>query len=138
MNESSSLRDATVQEIQLELLRRTQFNALDGEQVVASLLRHRDLWLAVLLDRPGVPDYARTEPIAHIRTHQATGFARQSLERRHTLRLDRDPCSSPRLARIAEDEDWAGEIYVYENQEEIDRALGTGRDGYGLLTVWWD
>jgi hypothetical protein len=27
---------------------------------------------------------------------------------------------------------------VYKNQEEIDRALGTGRDEYGLLTVWWD
>jgi hypothetical protein len=50
MNESQSLRDASVQDIQLELLRRTRFNALDGEQVVASLLKHRDLWLAALLD----------------------------------------------------------------------------------------
>ena len=64
MNESLSLRAATVQEIQLELLRRTSFNALD--------------------------------------------------------------------------EEWAGEVYVYENQEEIDSALGTGRDEYGLLSVWWD
>ena len=69
MNELCLLRDATVQEIQLELLRRTQFNALDGERVVDSLLRHRDLWLSFLLDRPGV---------------------------------------------------------------------GTGRDEYGLMTVWWD
>ena len=52
MNESLSLRDATVQDIQLELLRRTQFDAIDGERVFASLLRHRDLWLAVLLDQP--------------------------------------------------------------------------------------
>src|SRR5438105_6982113 len=58
MSESLSLRGATVQEIQLELLRRTSFNALDGERVYASLLKHRDLWLAVLLDRPGVPNYA--------------------------------------------------------------------------------
>jgi hypothetical protein len=33
MNESLSLRDASVQDIQLELLRRTRFNALDGEKV---------------------------------------------------------------------------------------------------------
>src|SRR5436305_1571424 len=52
MNESVLLRDATVQEIQLELIRRTRFNAFDGERVLASLLEHRDLWLAVLLDRP--------------------------------------------------------------------------------------
>jgi hypothetical protein len=29
-------------------------------------------------------------------------------------------------------------VQVFEDQEEIDRALGTGRDEYGLLTVWWD
>ena len=58
MNESISLRDASVQEIQLELLRRTSFNALDGEKVYSSLLQHRDLWQAALLDRPGVPNYA--------------------------------------------------------------------------------
>jgi hypothetical protein len=60
MNEALSLREASVQDIQLELLRRARFNALDGERVHASLLKHRDLWLAVLLDRTGVPDY--TEP----------------------------------------------------------------------------
>jgi len=60
MNESSTtLRGASVQDIQLELIRRTQFNAFDGERVVASLLRHRDLWLATLLDRPGLANYAK-------------------------------------------------------------------------------
>jgi hypothetical protein len=58
MSESISLRDATVQDIQLELIRRTRFNDFDGEKVCASLLRHRDLWRAALLDRPGVPNYA--------------------------------------------------------------------------------
>ena len=58
MNESPSLRDASVQEIQLELLRRSCWNALDGERVHASLMKHRELWLAVLLDRPGVANYA--------------------------------------------------------------------------------
>ena len=59
MSEPLLLKNATVQEIQLELLRRTTFNALDGERVTASLLSHRELWLAVLLDAPGVPNYAR-------------------------------------------------------------------------------
>ena len=58
MNESVPLRDASVQDIQLELLRRTQFNALDGERVHASLVKHRNLWLGTLLDRPGVANYA--------------------------------------------------------------------------------
>ena len=59
MNESLSLRDASVQDIQLELIRRTTFNAMNGERIVASLLAHRDLWLAALLDRPGVPNYSK-------------------------------------------------------------------------------
>lgn len=58
MSESNALSQASVQDIQLELIRRTSFNALDGERVHASLLRHRHLWLAALLDRPGVPNYA--------------------------------------------------------------------------------
>ena len=42
------------------------------------------------------------------------------------------------LATIAEEEDWGGEVQVYRNQAEIDRALGTGRQPYGLLSVRWD
>ncbi len=42
------------------------------------------------------------------------------------------------LARIVEEEDWGGEVYVHENQEDIDQALGAWREEYGLLTVWWD
>jgi len=53
VKEAINLRDASVQDIQLELIRRTSFNAMRGERVVASLLRHRDLWKAVLLDRQG-------------------------------------------------------------------------------------
>ena len=58
MNEFVSLREASVQEIQLELIRRTSFNALNGESVIASLLKHRTLWQAALLDRPGLPNYS--------------------------------------------------------------------------------
>ena len=57
MNDSLLLRDATVQEIQLELIRRTKFNAFDGERIYASLMKHRSYWQAVLLDRPGLANY---------------------------------------------------------------------------------
>ena len=138
MNESLSLRDASVQDIQLELLRRTRFNAMNGERIVASLLRHRDLWLAVLLDRQGLPNY--DEPI-HILT---AGLIKlrdlpQNLWNADTLFiLTRTREQARRLARIVEEEDWLGdEVHVYENQQKIDHALGTGRQ-YGLVSVWWD
>jgi hypothetical protein len=57
MAPATPLRDATVQDIQLELIRRSGFNDFDGEQVCALLARHRALWAAVLFDRPGVPNY---------------------------------------------------------------------------------
>ena len=40
--------------------------------------------------------------------------------------------------RLLQAEEWAGEVYVYGNQDETDRALGTGRNEYGLLHIWWD
>jgi hypothetical protein len=46
---------------------------------------------------------------------------------------------SVQLARIIEEEDWGGEKPImYNDQEEIDSALGVGRQEYGLLSIWWD
>jgi hypothetical protein len=59
MNDSLLLREATVQEIQLELIRRTRFNAFDGERIYASLMKHRAYWQAVLSDRPGLANYQK-------------------------------------------------------------------------------
>jgi hypothetical protein len=138
MNESLSLRAATVQDIQLELLRRTRFNDLDGERVAASLLRYRDLWRAALLDRPGVPDY--TEPGLLL----TAGLIKLRDLHRNLWNADTLFVLTPtqeqarRLARIAEEEDWGGMVRVYEDQKEIDRALGTGRQECGLVSVWWD
>ncbi len=138
MNESLSLCDASVQDIQLELLRRTCFNALDGERIVASLLKHRDLWLAALLDRPGVPDYAEPRLLLMGGLIKLRDLDDNIWNADTLFLLTRTPAQARELARIAEEEDWAGEIRVVEDQEEIDRALGTGRQEFGLLSVWWD
>ena len=42
------------------------------------------------------------------------------------------------LARLAEQEDWGGEVHVYDQQDEMDWSLGIGRQEYGLLSMWWD
>jgi hypothetical protein len=138
MNDSLSLRDATVQEIQLELLRRTTFNALDGEQVVASLLRHRELWLAVLLDRPGVANYAKPSLLLISGLIKLRDLPDNLWNADTLFVLTPTHAAARELARIAEEEEWAGEVCGYENQAEIDRALGIGRHEYGLMSVWWD
>ncbi len=138
MNEAPSLREASVQDIQLELLRRTRFNALDGERVHASLLKHRALWLAVLLDRPGVPDYTEPDLLLTSGLIKLRDLADNIWNADTLFVLTRTRALARELARIAEEEDWAGEVRVYEDQKEIDRALGTGRREHGLLSVWWD
>src|SRR5207302_6012768 len=116
MTEPLLLRDASVQEIQLELLRRGSFNALDGDEVCASLLRHRHLWLAVLLDRPGFPDY--TKPGGLLRS----GLIKlRDLPENHwnadTLFVLTPTSEAAReLARIIEEEDWGGMVRVYERE----------------------
>lgn len=138
MTEQLLLRDATVQDIQLELLRRSSFNALDGERVCASLAKHRAFWLAVLLDRPGLPNYA--EPghllmsgLIKLRDLPDNIWNADTL---YVLTPTHDAANQ--LARAIEEEDWGGETRVYNEQKEIDRALGTGREDFGLLSVWWD
>lgn len=138
MSTPASLTAATVQEIQLELLRRTLFNALDGQRVHDSLLRHRRLWRAVLLDRPGVANYAKP------RTLLMGGLIKlrdlpDNIWNADTLYvLTATPDHARELARIIEDEDWGGMVQVYGDRDETDAALGTGRQVYGLVTVWWD
>src|SRR5438128_7092173 len=137
MDESLLLRNASVQEIQMELLRRTRFNALDGERVCASLLRHRHLWLAALLDRPGLPNYAEPGDLLLSGLIKLRDLPEDFWNADMLFVLTPTLQQARELARIAEEEDWAGEIRVYQDQEEIDRALGTGRQEFGLLSVWW-
>ena len=134
----SSLRDATVQEIQLELIRRTSFNALDGERVHDSLLRHRDLWMAVLLDRPGVANYAKPTVLLMAGLIKLRDLSDDFWNADELFILTETHEKARQLARIIEEEDWGGEVRVVEDQQEIDNALGTGRDEYGIVTVWWD
>jgi hypothetical protein len=138
MNDAPLLRDASVQEIQLELLRRTRFNALDGERVCASLLKHRDLWLAALLDRPGVADYTQPGRLLIAGLIKLRDLPDNIWNVDTLFLLTPTHREADELARIAEEEDWGGEVRVYRDQAEIDRALGTGRDDYGLVSVWWD
>lgn len=138
MNKSLRLCDASVQDIQLELLRRTRFNALDGERVCASLVRHRKLWVAALLDRPGVPNYATPSVLLTAGLIKLRDLPDNLWNADTLFVLTPTAEAAEQLAKVIEAEDWGGEIQVYGDREETDRALGTGRQEYGMLSVWWD
>jgi hypothetical protein len=138
MSDAPSLREASVQDIQLELLRRTRFNDMDGEKVYASLLRHRHLWLAALLDRQGVPNYAQPRRLLIAGLIKLRDLPDNIWNADTLFVMTRTHAQARELARITEDEDRAGEVHVSEDQSDIDQGLGTGRQNYGLLSVWWD
>jgi hypothetical protein len=138
MNDPVSLRDASVQDIQLELLRRTRFNALDGERVCASLLKHHHLWLAALLDRPGVADYTRPDRLLLAGLIKLRDLPDNIWNVDTLFLLTPTHRDAVQLARIAEEEGWGDEVRVYDDQAEIDRAVGAGRLGYGFVSIWWD
>jgi hypothetical protein len=132
---SRPLREATVQEIQLELIRRTRFNAFDGEGVVRSLLRHRELWESVILGRIPVPFPGHLPASGLIPLRDL----RHNLWNADTLYvLCPDKTAAEHLAAVAEKEEWGGEAHVFSDPKDVDRALGSGRETRAILRVWWD
>jgi hypothetical protein len=43
-----------------------------------------------------------------------------------------------RLARLIEDEEWCGMTQIHTDQEEVDAALGSGKEERAIVSVWWD
>jgi hypothetical protein len=130
-----SLLDATVQEIQLELIRRTRFNAFDGERVVGSLLAHRTLWEAVLMDRFCFSNPGRLPSAGLIKLRDLADNL-WNVDTLYILAPNRD-CAS-RLAHLAETEDWGGMVQVHADQRDVDSALGGAEDDQAVVSIWWD
>src|SRR5437763_8743821 len=139
MNDSVLLHEATVQEIQLGLIRRTKFNAFDGVRLHASLMKHRAYWQAVLLDRPGLASYQEPRHLLMSGLIKLRDLDDNIWNADKLFILTAKRAQAVHLARVIEAEDWGGEKpIVYDDQEETDSALGIGRQEYGLLSIWWD
>ena len=138
MERASTLRDASVQDIQLELIRRSTHNAFDGEKVYQSLLKHRELWKAVLLDRTGVANYLKPGTLFMGSLIKLRDLPHNLWNADTLFVLTVSPTAAECLAEIIASEEWGGEVQVHADREETDTALGTGRREYGLLSVWWD
>ena len=131
-----SLRDATVQEIQWELIRRTQHNALDGEQLVAFLTRHRHLWTAVLLDKLMV--WVRDHRLPLLGLIKLRDLPKNDWNTDTLYILTENKENAHTLARLFEEFQMAGMPLVYDDHAEIQASLGIGLEGPALVSVWWD
>ncbi|MBI3270472.1 MAG: hypothetical protein HYZ53_15795 [Planctomycetes bacterium] len=123
------LREATAQQIQLELLRRTQMNALDGASVARDLVAHADKWEAVIFSRPSrsfrEPDLITLRDLPDNCWNADTLYV-----------LARDRAGAEWLAERAPE--WCSEEAVVLRGESACRALGSSEEGKEVLLFWWD
>lgn len=131
------LQDVTVQDIQLELIRRTRFNAFDGQRVYDFLMKHRHLWQAVILDRLGyvatTGDSGANWGLIKLRDMPA------NIWNADTLVIMTDSVAvAEQLARLLDESDLGGENAVVEKPDATCAALGSHPCRHGLVSVWWD
>jgi hypothetical protein len=132
---SCSLSAASVQDIQLELIRRTRFNAFDGERIVNLLLAHRSLWEAVMLDQMGFSRAGKLPMGGLIKLRDLE----DNIWNADTLYvLAPDEAAARELAVLPEWEDWGGMLRIHADRETVENALGTSRTSQAVITIWWD
>ena len=128
---SAPLATATVQDIHLELIRRSEHNAFHGERILADLLAHRQDWQAVLFDTYGLAtDRELPARLLKLRDMPYNDYNADTL---YILAVNTE--AAHRLTALAEP--WGAEPHIY-NQEDTERALGTGCTNECLVQMWWD
>ena len=129
------LGDATVQELQLELIRRSHFNAFDGAVVADRLIAHQTLWRAVILDRLGFRDRPGLPSAGLIKLRDLD----DNLWNADTLYLlVDDQFKAERLIAALGAEDLGGMVTLTDDPSQVDSALGGGDDGTVIVSIWWD
>ena len=131
------LTEASVQEIQLELIRRRRFNRFDGGRVVASLRRHRGLWRACLFRSDGLPPKAGAD-LGYMSLFNLRDIPenRWNADRLYVL------CDTAERARavldLAAADRWrADATAVHDAAETVSSALADATPA-AVAELWWD
>ena len=130
------LADATVQEIQLELFRRSVAAQFDVDQFIAILLDNRHLWRGAVIDGLGVNEGgSRLQPSSLIKLRDID----DNFWNADTLYLlCPNRAAAEKLVTKLPMERFAGMPSIEDDPQIIDRALGGGNDGLVVLRFWWD
>jgi len=127
------LQEATVQEIQLELIRRTNFNAFHGGEIAAVLQANQHLWEAVIFDSlcTSRSDQLLIGGLIKLRDLPENIWNVDTL-----YILSPNMASANQLAEMGEE--WGGMVHVFENRDEVESALGGSGIPSMIVSIWWD
>lgn len=130
------LSDATVQELQLELFRRSKASDYHVEQFIAILLDNRRLWLGAVIDRLGINKAGhQLEPFSMIKLRDID----QNYWNADTLfLLCPSRSAADELITLLPMDEFACMPNVEGDEEVVDDALGGGDCGAVILKFWWD
>lgn len=121
---SLHLSDLTMQDLQLEIIRRSRHNLLNGEQVVRDLLAHRDWWIAVIFDN---------DSLIKLRDLHDNFWNVDTL-----YVLATNVYTAQQLVELAE-ESWHAEEPMIYSTDATQRDLGdSGADVCRIVRLWWD
>jgi hypothetical protein len=122
----------TPQDLMLDLMRMSSFNAFDGDLVVDSLLEYRHLWQGAIFDRAAYftldryNEGVKTDPIDFIKLRDI-GAGYWNVDTLYLLPSEDTTSCRARLERLART--WAA--------DEVDWINGCDA-GPHVLRVWWD
>jgi hypothetical protein len=131
----SPLGGASLQEIQLELIRRRRFHAFDGERVAARLRQHRDLWEAVMMDRLAISHPGSLPTLGLMKLRD---LAKDEWNVDTLYILARNEKDAEKLAEEFKRGRLGGMVDIHAKPEEVDNALGGAAPGQVIVSVWWD
>jgi hypothetical protein len=130
-----SLRDASVQDIQLELIRRRKFDGFDGECIVAALLEHRDLWEAVMIERLALSNPGKLPSVGLVKLRDLSS---DDWNVNTLYILTPSMHNAEKLADIFNVTECGGMVHIHSDREEVDCALGGAEEGQTVVSIWWD
>jgi len=126
MEDPTPLTRLTIQDIQLELIRRQQFNRFDGQRITQDLLAQRTLWEAVLLDRPCNFDLIKLRDLSS--NHWNTDML---------FILAVNESSAYQLKELGQQ--WLADSIDILDADATSRELGIiPSDARSLVEMWWD
>lgn len=120
-----------MQQLELERIRASSFNGFDGDVVVDSLVKHRDLWRGVVLDREGGDDgicLIKLRDIHRDCWNVDTLF----------ILCEDDASDATRAELTALAHSWGADEIDWMDNDRANSVLGRGGFNSNLLRVWWD